>query len=141
MDKQSAVTGSSVDALNGMATLGKTAVSLLLIVGLILLLSYVLRRLNSSGRSSNQLLKQVASASLGPRERVVVLEFNDTWLVLGVGGGQITKLHEAPAVDSGPTDQQPPQAASFANRLAGLLHPGTDTASGPGTPSSGHKTP
>ncbi|TGD73145.1 flagellar biosynthetic protein FliO [Mangrovimicrobium sediminis] len=114
-----------VDTISSMAMLGKTALSLLFIVALILALSYLLRRLNRSGGSGRQLLRQVASTSLGPRERVVVVEFNGTWLVLGVGGGQVNKLHETPA---DPELAASGQAGQFARQLAGRLQGGDSAA-------------
>jgi flagellar protein FliO/FliZ len=45
---------------------------------------------------SSPLLKTVASAHLGPRERVVVLEIGEQWLVLGVTAHQVTSLHQLP---------------------------------------------
>jgi flagellar protein FliO/FliZ len=41
-------------------------------------------------------LKIIAQTPLGPRERLVVVEVADTWLVLGVGGGQVRTLHTLP---------------------------------------------
>ncbi|MNN99031.1 Flagellar protein FliO [compost metagenome] len=58
---------------------------------------------------------------LGPRERVVIVEVADTWLVLGVAPGQVSKLHELPA----PAAEVAPAAAApdgrFAERLAQAL--------------------
>jgi flagellar protein FliO/FliZ len=116
--------GSAVNAISGMETLAKTGVSLLLILALILVLSYLLRKLNHAPRQSHRLLKQIASASLGPRERIVVMEINSTWLVLGVSGSAISKLHECPAVDSDTAAvAADAQASPFAARLAGFLRP------------------
>lgn len=116
--------GSAVTAISGMETLGKTAVSLLFILALILALSYLLRKLNRGAGHNHHLLRQVASASLGTRERVVVMEVNDTWLVLGVSSGRINKLHECPV----PENDSPAPAGSsgepgFAQRLALLMNP------------------
>jgi len=121
MEKETAVVGAGVEAINGMAAMGKTAVSLLFILGLIFLLSLLLKRLNQSSRPSSPVLKQVASASLGAREKVVVMEFNRTWLVLGVGGGQITKLHETQVLDAETAAALAGQSDSFASRFKKVL--------------------
>lgn len=117
--------GSAVTAISGMETLGKTVISLLFILALILALSYVLRRINQTPRHSHQMLRQVASASLGQRERVVVMEINSTWLVLGIGSGGISKLHECPAQEN---QDSPPDTdvtvSSFADRLSRLVKSG-----------------
>lgn len=96
------------DAMLGMAAFGKTALVLAAMVGLILLCGWLLKRFGPGHVAAGQTLKLVASRAVGGKERVVVLELEDTWLVLGVGGGQVTKLHERPA------PQRPPQPAAEA---------------------------
>ena len=114
--------GSSVDSLSGFAVLGKTAMALLAVVAVILLCSWLLRRIGPSRHWQGQSLKVVGSTLLGPRERVVIVEVEGTWLVLGVTPGQISKLHELPAP---PAASAQPGAAvpagNFAARLAQAL--------------------
>ncbi len=115
--------GASADSLSGLAVLGKTALALALVIGLILLCSWLLRRLGAARLGTGSHLRIVASQLLGPRERVVIVEVRDTWLVLGVTPTQVSRLHELPAP---PADSaaQPLQAASsphFAARLAEAL--------------------
>ena len=81
------------DAMLGMAAFGKTALVLVAMVGLILLCGWLLKRFGPGQTAAGQTLKVVASRAVGAKERVVVLELEDTWLVLGVGGGNVTKLH------------------------------------------------
>lgn len=116
--------GAGSDAIYGMAVLGKTFLSLAFIVLLILGLSYLLKRLNRGSQGNSQFMRTVASTALGPRERVVIVEVDDTWLVLGVGGGQITKLHELPRPDSVQKTAGSPQDDQFASRLIKALAKG-----------------
>lgn len=44
---------------------------------------------------------------IGTRERIVLLEVEDTWIVVGVVPGQIKTLHTMPKGET-PQDQQPP---------------------------------
>ena len=44
------------------------------------------------------MLRVVAGAAVGQRERVVVVEVGSTWLVLGVAPGSVTALHQMPSV-------------------------------------------
>ncbi|GKW19732.1 flagellar protein [Pectobacterium araliae] len=68
----------------------------------ILLIAWLARKLGFAPQTKqNKLLKVVSSCSVGQRERVVIVEVDDTWLVLGVTPQQITPLHTLPAQ---PTD-------------------------------------
>ncbi|MCH4562950.1 flagellar biosynthetic protein FliO [Halomonas sp. EGI 63088] len=85
------------DALIGLATLGKTAAALALIVVIIVVASAVLKRVGVNRQAHGGRLRVVGGTSVGNRERVVIVQVEETWLVLGVGGGQVSKLHELPA--------------------------------------------
>lgn len=126
-DDASAVSGSvamenagSSDALLGMAALGKTAAALALVIALILLCAMLLRRWGNRHARQGVRLHVVGSTAVGNRERVVIVDVEGTWLVLGVGSGQVSKLHELPAppepeADGGHT------AEPFAKRFAQAL--------------------
>lgn len=107
------------DSLLGLAALGKTALALALVIGLIFLCSWLLRRLGPGRQWPGQHLRVIGSSLLGPRERVVIVEVQGTWLVLGVTGQQISKLHELPAPPAEADDARP--AGGFAERFAGAL--------------------
>lgn len=69
--------------------------SLLLILGLFVLAAWLVKRyVPQVGKSGP--VKVVGATMVGPRERVVVVEVENTWLVLGVGGGQVRTLHTLP---------------------------------------------
>ncbi|WP_210416992.1 flagellar biosynthetic protein FliO [Brenneria corticis] len=73
---------------------------------LILFIAWLVRKLGLAPQAKqNKLLKVVSSCPLGQRERVVIVEVEDTWLVLGVTAQQITPLHTLPAqaTDNGGT--------------------------------------
>ena len=111
----------SSDSLLGLAALGKVALSLALIIGLILLASRLMRRLRPGQANAAKALQVVAGTAVGNRERVVIVEVADTWLVLGVGGGQVNKLHEMPAPEPDSTVTMDLEGESFAQRFAGAL--------------------
>ncbi|WP_445621602.1 flagellar biosynthetic protein FliO [Kushneria sp. Sum13] len=81
----------------GIAGLGKTALGLALVLLLIWGLAAIIKRLGPGRRLKGQSLRIVASQSVGARERVVVVEIENTWLVLGVTPGSVNRLHEMPA--------------------------------------------
>jgi flagellar protein FliO/FliZ len=77
-------------------------------------------------QSHGNLLKVLGAVPIGQRERIVLVEIKDTWLVVGVGPGQIRTLHslqktEGSATDLLPTEAQPP-AGKFAGLLSSILN-------------------
>jgi flagellar protein FliO/FliZ len=70
---------------------------LAVVIGLIFLFAWVVRRFGLQTSGNGRLLKVVSSAMVGQRERVVVVEIGDAWLVLGVAAGQVRALHTMPA--------------------------------------------
>lgn len=92
-----AATQTSVDPF-GAANLSQTALGLVAVIGLILLCAMLLKRFGPYRRlAGGRSLKLVAGQSVGSRERVVVLEVEDTWLVLGVTQNNVNVLHKLPA--------------------------------------------
>jgi flagellar protein FliO/FliZ len=64
----------------------------------------------------------VASTPVGQRERVVIVEVDDRWLVLGVGGGQVTKLDSmTPPPNTPVASGSAHLSGSFASRLGQAL--------------------
>lgn len=115
-----ALSGSG-DALIGMAMLGKTAAALALVIAIILLCTALLKRWQTVRHHQGARLRIVDSTAVGSRERVVVVEIEDTWLVLGVSGGRITKLHERDAPTDRPAATSQAPQSRFSNRLAQAL--------------------
>lgn len=70
--------------------------SLLLVLAAILLVAWLLKRMNVAQQGNGNLLKVIGGVAIGQRERVVLVEVEDTWLVVGVGPGQIRTLHTLP---------------------------------------------
>ncbi|MDR3299028.1 MAG: flagellar biosynthetic protein FliO [Candidatus Accumulibacter sp.] len=70
---------------------------LALIVGLLFLGAYLLRRFNGGGTFGNTgPLRVVGRLALSPRERIVLIEVGDSWIVVGIVPGQIETLHTLP---------------------------------------------
>ena len=70
--------------------------ALLLVLGLILGLAWMLRRLPGAGFRPADGLRVVASLQLGAKERAVVVEVGGQQLLLGVTAAGISRLHELP---------------------------------------------
>ncbi|TGD56503.1 flagellar biosynthesis protein FliO [Salmonella enterica subsp. enterica serovar Poona] len=82
------------------------------IIALILAAAWVIKRMGFAPKGNSvRGLKVSASASLGPRERVVIVEVETARLVLGVTASQINLLHTLPpAVNDTEAPVAPPAA-------------------------------
>ena len=91
--------------------LGSSALQMVLglIVVLALLLGalWLLKRLSQPSGAAAGLMRVVAGVAIGPRERVVILELGNSWLVLGVAPGQVTTLAEIPRQELPPSAKMP----------------------------------
>lgn len=74
----------------------QVVLGLLLILALLFLAAYGLRRLNGGQGLGGGPLKIVGGLIMGTRERIVLIEVGDTWLLIGVAPGQIRTLHRMP---------------------------------------------
>lgn len=99
--------GAALQALAGLA----------IVVGLIFATGWVLKRLQPGRFAATGILKPIAQIALGTRERVVVVEMGETWLVLGVTANSITTLHTTAKGDIAAA-QPLARAAPFADWLA-----------------------
>lgn len=80
----------------GAGSIVQIVLSLLLVLAAILLVAWLLKRMNVAQQGTGNMLKVLGGVAIGQRERVVLIEVNDTWLVVGVGPGQIRTLHTLP---------------------------------------------
>ncbi|MEZ5628408.1 MAG: flagellar biosynthetic protein FliO [Rhodocyclaceae bacterium] len=104
-------------------SLGQMAFGLVVVVGVLLVCLWLLKRLGAP-RGSARGLKVLGAAPVGPRERVVLVEVADQVLVLGVAPGRVNMLHTVdPAAlalpPAGAADT--PDATGFAARLKTLM--------------------
>lgn len=80
------------------ATMLQTFAGLALILGLFVAAAWLVRRLNG-GRTllgGSGPMRVVGTLALGPRERILLVEVADTWLVIGLAPGQMRTLHTLP---------------------------------------------
>jgi flagellar protein FliO/FliZ len=94
---------------------GGTVFALVFVVGLILALAWLAKRMPGVAGSSNRALRVVASLSLGPREKVVVVDVGGKQLLLGVGAGGTRTLH---TLDAPLPEAERPATPPFAQLLA-----------------------
>ena len=73
--------------------------SLLLVLGCIVVLSWALRRLRNGPLASNGEFEVLGATYLGPKERVVLLKVRDKELLIGLGPNHMCSLGEFPSSD------------------------------------------
>ncbi|MGV8843800.1 MAG: flagellar biosynthetic protein FliO [Pseudomonas sp.] len=90
-----------------------------LVVGLIFLLAWLMRRVQRIGPQRNQLIKLLSSQALGPRDRLLLVQVGQEQILLGLTPGRITPLH----VLSEPVQlpEAPTATPEFAQRLLELM--------------------
>lgn len=71
-------------------------IGLLIILGLLLAAAYLMRRIYGGRPFGQGPMKLLGGIAVGNRERIVLVEVEDTWLVVGIGPGQIRTLHTLP---------------------------------------------
>lgn len=78
------------------AGFGQMLLGLTAVIGLVFALAWLARRLGVNGQSHSPLLRHIAALSVGSRERVLIVEAGEQWLVLGVTAHSIRTLHVLP---------------------------------------------
>lgn len=106
---------SASQATSTAGAVGGTAFALLLVLALIFALAWLAKRMPGVAGGSHRALRVVASLSLGPRDRVVVVDVGGTQLLLGVGAGGTRALH---TLGTPLPEAEAPRAPAFAQLLA-----------------------
>lgn len=84
--------------------------ALALIVGLLFAAAWLARKISGGKGFGQGGMQVVGGVALGPRERVVLVEIGDTWLVIGIVPGQIRTLHRLPKGELQPGPGGGPEA-------------------------------
>lgn len=95
--------------------------SLLLVLAAIVLVAWLLKRMNMVQQGQGGQLKVLGGVAIGQRERIVLVEVKDTWLVVGVGPGQIRTLHSLQKPEDSNATATPNDAPLADNKFAAVL--------------------
>lgn len=95
--------------------------SLLLVLAAVVLVGWLLKRMNLSQQGAGNQLKMIGGIAIGQRERIVLVELDDTWIVVGVGPGQIRTLHTCAKPEGETAIPDPAASAESAGKFSALL--------------------
>ncbi|HJV92588.1 MAG TPA: flagellar biosynthetic protein FliO [Azonexus sp.] len=99
----------------------QAALALALILALLLGTAWLARKVSGGKGFGQGGMKIVGGVALGPRERIVLLEVGDEWLVIGIVPGQIRTLHRLEKGAAMPADGLPASAEKpFTQWLQGI---------------------
>ena len=80
----------------GAAGLLQTIFALLLVLGLLIGLAWLLKRYGPKTGAGTANLRVVGALNIGGRERIMVVEVGDQWIVVGAAPGRVNALHTMP---------------------------------------------
>jgi len=84
---------------SGAAGLLQTIFALLLVLGLLIGLAWLLKRYGPKPGGGLANLRVVGALNIGGRERIMVVEVGDQWIVVGAAPGRVNALHTMPRQD------------------------------------------
>ncbi len=108
-------TGSAVPSTAG--NLFQVLLGLVVVLALMAGAAWLLRRFNTAKGISNANIKIVGGISVGSRERVVVVEIADQWIVVGVAPGRVNSLATMQKQETTLTPEAP-SSGNFSSWLA-----------------------
>ena len=101
-----------------MTSLWQLTLGMVAVLGLIMGIAWLLKRSGRFQVAAGGGLRVLGGLSMGPRERVVLLQVGETQLLLGVAPGRVQTLH----VLDQPLDSGKPETASgFSEQLGRIL--------------------
>lgn len=101
-------------------SLAQVVLALAVVIAAIFASAWLMRRLAPGRLLGSAPLRVVGGVMVGAKERVVVVELQETWLVLGVTAAQITPLHTLPKPQADPATEVI-GSSPFADRLAQIM--------------------
>jgi len=98
----------------GAGSVLQVLLGLAVVLGLVFVAAWAMRRFNPNVATGSSALRIVAGTAVGNRERVLLIEVNDTWLVVGVAPGRVSQIHSMPRPDNVQVGQAPGAPTGFA---------------------------
>lgn len=85
----------------------QTGLALAFIVAILVGAAWLARKVSGGKKFGQGDMKIIGGVALGPRERIVLIEVGDKWLVIGIVPGQIRTLHRMEKGEARPADAPP----------------------------------
>lgn len=112
---EQAATAATAPAAAGPGSLIQVLLWLLVICGLLGGAAWVLKRMGLARPAAGNVARIVGGVNVGNRERVLVVEVADQWIVVGVGPGRVNALSTMPKQDTAAPATEPlPDGKNFA---------------------------
>jgi flagellar protein FliO/FliZ len=114
----------AVPQTSGFAAFFQALMGLVIVLGLLYGFFWLLRRFSPGQTGVQGVVKVVGGVMLGPRERLVVVEVEDTWLLVGVASGHVSTLHTLPRPEGveAASSQSAHVSMPFSDKLADFLN-------------------
>ncbi len=71
-------------------------IALLIVIAAIAGSAWLMRRFGPTQMGPGGAMRVIGGVMIGPRERLVLVEVNDTWLIIGVAPGRVSQIHTLP---------------------------------------------
>ena len=82
----------SLSADTSLTSIWQVLLGLILVMGLMVAAAWALKRFQSLQMREGAIIKVLGGVNVGPRERIMVVEVADQWLVVGVTSGRLDAL-------------------------------------------------
>jgi flagellar protein FliO/FliZ len=93
----------------------EVTLALLLVVGLIALLAWAMRRMRGFRTGTQDRIQVLGDRSVGPKERCLLVRVGDTDILVGVAPGSVNTLHVFPAGANTEAPPAPPATTQLPN--------------------------
>ncbi len=116
----------AADAITPTASITRMVIGLAIVLLIMAAITWVVKKTMRGKLGQQNTIRIVDGVSVGTRERVMVLEVTDRWLVVGVAAGQITQIANLPAGTTPQTAEQTVDSntqAKFSQVLAAAQAP------------------
>lgn len=112
--------GGGAPATSPVVGLVQVLLALALVIAAIVATAWLLRRFGPTPLGAGGALRVLGGVAVGPRERLILVEVGETWLVVGVAPGRVSAVHTMPRPESAAVSAAAP-SSPFTERLKQML--------------------